>query len=1669
MKNPQPLTWKIAVSLACLALLIFAGPASADVLFTDNFTFPSHVNSQDVNEDINAGRQAGPLGTNSYILNGLHHQVYNTGTDVGQPVVSDGNYVLVALNGNFQNSMNIAQVSTTTLTIEFDMYEKPDPNSTEWCGFSLRDSGNAFPVAGANEFGFIQRKNGGVQVFQNGANPAGTASWDTAGFAAFPHWKLVFSDTNGTGSAFAGNGSMVAFYNGGNLLGTVTFAQNFRSSDLFMGWNASGGGFGGIDNLSVQGTQARVLVTTATQAGSNPFTPSWTPESPDLIAGLSPTTTGGDFTWAGGNASVLTDDAIGQSGIGAQFASCGGASGVGNTLIYTLTNSPNGSDVTNIVVYSGWGDGGRFGQYYKLSYSTVSAPQSYIPLTTVCYISGGSTGNGGNQGAPASRVAITTTNGAPLGNNVSRIKFDFSGLPNAGNFNNGWQGYSEITVQGTDSAPPTNGPSPYLIQDTLPTYVETVVGDTVVFTAAYSNTPAANLQWLVVTNGVTNSIPGATSGTLTLTNVQLSDSGFYLVMATNSTDGTALPSYTTAGQLVVGSVPAPVNNIIMQYAGQNGQGGGLVFTPTWTVVTNGSLIAGMLPSDTNGNFALELTNRNISALTDGGDGSLQTVAGDTTPFTTTSNYLSCGVSPAGQSATYTLPGAPAYGYDLTNITVYGGWSDAGRNEQKYEVLYSSVANPTVFTSLGTFDYIPTDANNVQSATRTTLVPSGLAGAALAKNVYAMKINWNISPQPKNGWEGYSELVVQGAPSLNNPILVQDTLPAIASTMVGDQVVFTASFSNAPAASLQWQFINTNGVVTDISGANTGTLTLNNVQLADTGSYRLKAVNTGDALAISYSTAAPLTVSSVPAPVNNIIVTTANQLGLGPISGINVSTNFYPTWTMDTNNDLILGSQDGGLNSPGYVYAGGGNFAPAGSGCNGDPVVMSDGSFGYQNYYPGVGGNQTLDACGFGAGFSVTYTLPSSSSTGWSLTNITVYGGFGNNQRDELKYEVLYSTISAPTVFNHLVNVDYNPAGLPAVGQSATRTTLVPATGAIVQNVYAIEINWYNAASQSENLWSGISEIVVAGQSSPPVPVLTQDITPLTAEDVQGGSLTLTANFSGADSFQWQKNGTNVLGATSPTLTLNNLQMSDMATNTGYSLVASNASGTSVSSACKVFVDPAPAATNNIVTAFAYQTSTTAGFSPTWDTSALTSSLIYGQNPPIVGYDPTGNFNDPDITPASQNMAGGLPVLTDGGYGIFDNTGPHPAFATCGPTAGQYVIYTLGNYSPDPNGYDITNIQVSGGWNDNGRDSQYYTVLYSTVDNPTMFFPITSVAKNLSTGNGFGGGNSNAVPSGSGVPTTVRATFTPASGVLASHVYAIEVDYQFPAGVPNGYSGYSEISVFGSPSAAAPPSGLVITTAHEETNNLWTVETPNLIAGQSPSSFGTGSFANEGCSEAGLTDGLLTFGGNTNSASCGNDGTAVPWIVFSPTNGGSWNLTNIVVYTLWHDYGRDGQFYTLSYSTTNAPTTFLPLTSVAYNPFVPHDGRATGNRVQIAPPIGQTMLASNVAAVRFDFTQGSQDYGWSGYTEIVLQGDNLAPAVVIPPTIGSVQQSGTNLVVTGIGGTPNSPYTWLQTTNLSAPINWTTNKTGTLDGSGAFSITNLIDPVQPTRFFRIRLP
>jgi hypothetical protein len=84
--------------------------------------------------------------------------------------------------------------------------------------------------------------------------------------------------------------------------------------------------------------------------------------------------------------------------------------------------------------------------------------------------------------------------------------------------------------------------------------------------------------------------------------------------------------------------------------------------------------------------------------------------------------------------------------------------------------------------------------------------------------------------------------------------------------------------------------------------------------------------------------------------------------------------------------------------------------------------------------------------------------------------------------------------------------------------------------------------------------------------------------------------------------------------------------------------------------------------------------------------------------------------------------------------------------------------------------------------------------------------------------------------------------------------------------------------------------------------------------------------------------------------------------------------------------------------------------------------------------------------------------------------------VISTTPSQPQLSGpqligdTNFVLTVTGGTANGPFRVLTHTNVEEPIlNWTTLSTNTYDGSGTLTLTNLVNPTEPKRFFRTVQP
>lgn len=332
-----------------------------------------------------------------------------------------------------------------------------------------------------------------------------------------------------------------------------------------------------------------------------------------------------------------------------------------------------------------------------------------------------------------------------------------------------------------------------LVKDTTPNFADTVVGDTVVFSGAYSNVPPVSLQWMKIGGGATNTLTAGVvtatnndvvTSTLTLNNVQLSDSGVYQIKAASATNS-AFYKFSSPSTLRVGNHPAPVNGIVVDYAAQAGPA---PFYPPWTTDTSSSnLIYGFYVGDGSpgtilpgpGNFGVDGASLNPAVLADG------VLSIDRTMM------VSCGViSDAGQSATFTLmTNSSPLGFDLNVIQVFGGWGDAGRRDQQYEVRYATVTDPTNFVSLISTYYVPDDPLGTGIATRTTLVP---ANGVLAHNVAAVEMNWNVLPQHLNGYAFYSEVAVLGAPSTR----LVAVPPAISASASGGNLVVSGTGGTA---------------------------------------------------------------------------------------------------------------------------------------------------------------------------------------------------------------------------------------------------------------------------------------------------------------------------------------------------------------------------------------------------------------------------------------------------------------------------------------------------------------------------------------------------------------------------------------------------------------------------------------------------------------------------------------------------------------------------------------------------------------------------------------------------------------------------------------------------------------------------------------------------------
>ncbi len=365
---------------------------------------------------------------------------------------------------------------------------------------------------------------------------------------------------------------------------------------------------------------------------------------------------------------------------------------------------------------------------------------------------------------------------------------------------------------------------------TNPSNQTATTGQNATFTAVANASPAATVQWQVSTDGgksFTN-ISGATSTTLLLTAVTANMNGDeYQAVFTNS-QGTAA---TTAATLTVDYAPTVTSKLNDQTvtAGQT-----VTFTtaasanPTATVQWQVSTDGGKTFTDIRGAASTTLTLNAVTAAMNGDE--CQAVFTNSLGTATTS------------AATLTVDYAPAVTTVPKSQTVTAG--------QTATFTAAASANPTPSVQWQASTDGGSMWSNINGATSPTLT---LSNVQASQNGYEYQAVFTNSIGTTT--TSTVTLTVQFPPTIT-------TNPGNLKVTAGNTATFTAAANGNPTPTVQWQVSSDSGKIwTDLSGATSDTLTLNNILFSQNGN-EYRAIFTSTAGSVT-TTAATLTVQTMP--------------------------------------------------------------------------------------------------------------------------------------------------------------------------------------------------------------------------------------------------------------------------------------------------------------------------------------------------------------------------------------------------------------------------------------------------------------------------------------------------------------------------------------------------------------------------------------------------------------------------------------------------------------------------------------------------------------------------------------------------------------------------------------------------------------------------------------
>jgi hypothetical protein len=411
-------------------------------------------------------------------------------------------------------------------------------------------------------------------------------------------------------------------------------------------------------------------------------------------------------------------------------------------------------------------------------------------------------------------------------------------------------------------------------------------------------------------------------------------------------------------------------------------------------------------------------------------------------------------------------------------------------------------------------------------------------------------------------------------------------PRSVSIYSGRTARFTAAAEGYPAiTSLQWQKNGVN-VANDarISGATTGTLTINNATQADAGTYTLVATSPRGS-----ATSTGATLAIVPVETSDYVtaLNTAGPVAHWRLNELETSTNafdFIGGWTGTYSDTVVKGTSVAGPRPTEF------------SGFSSDNTAAE---------FPSVPGqvNVPTPTLATNTATFITWINPSftqSDYTGLFMTRTGTQAGLGYTTDNQLGYT--WNNNTTWSWQSGLRPPDAQWSMVALVVQADKATLYLGATGAVTAAINPIahtaetwgelafigndtggatryfqgridEVAVFNRALSFQEIAGLYEEATGIPQALPP----TVSPHPQDATLFAGATVQLKSGAVGATSYQWQKNGVNVAndarisGATTDTLTITGLTATDAG---DYTLVASNAQGPTTSEAATLTVVPA---------------------------------------------------------------------------------------------------------------------------------------------------------------------------------------------------------------------------------------------------------------------------------------------------------------------------------------------------------------------------------------------------------------------------------------------------------------------------------------------------------------